>query len=330
MDVLSDVLAAVRLNGAIFFDIDAGTPWVGETPPAKVVAPAIMPGADHVIMFHLVMSGECWAALGEGAQAPVRLSPGDVVVFPRGHANVMSSAPGARGATDMSLYHRPVDSPLPFRLRHGGEGPERTRFVCGFLGCDARPFNPLLSALPAMILYRAPDDGSGWALDLFRMALAEGSRPRAGAETVLAKLSELMFVDTVRRYLETLPGESRSWLSGLRDPHVGQALLLIHSQPTREWTLEELARHVGLSRSGFADRFASFVDMSPMQYIARWRMQLAAALLEQSSVSIAQAAAEVGYESEAAFNRAFKKLIGIPPGAWRRSRRAVPGSAPAM
>lgn len=327
MDVLSDVLAAVRLNGAIFFDIDAGTPWVGESPPAPAIAAAIMPGADHVIMFHLVMSGACWAALGDGSQPPVPLAPGDVVVFPRGHANVMSSAPGLRGSPNMSLYHRPIDSPLPFHLRHGSEGPERTRFVCGFLGCDARPFNPLLSALPEIVVYRAPEDGSGWALDLFRMALAEESRPRAGAETVLAKLSELMFVDTVRRYLAGLPGESRTWLAGLRDPHVGEALLLIHGQPAHDWTLDELARRVGLSRTTFAERFASFVHMPPMQYLARWRMQRATHLLDSPGISIAEAAAEVGYESEAAFNRAFKKLIGVPPGAWRRNRRAAPHPA---
>jgi AraC-like DNA-binding protein len=324
MDVLSDVLAAVRLNGAVFFDIDAGTPWVGESPPSSVIAPSIMPGAEHLIMFHLVMSGSCWAALGSGDdQQAVRLAPGDVVVFPNGHQNVMSSSPGARGEPNMSIYHRPVDQPLPFYLRHGSEGPERTRFVCSFLGCDSRPFNPLLSALPDMICARNPE-GGGWVVDLFRVALAEADRRRAGTETVLAKLSELMFVEVLRRHIETLPADSRGWLSGLRDKHVGEALKLIHGRPSRAWTLDELAHDVGLSRTTFADRFVHYVGMPPMQYLARWRMQLAARKLENPGVSIAEVAAEVGYESEAAFNRAFKKLIGVPPGSWRRSKVTAP------
>ena len=294
--VLSDVLAAVRLKGAIFFDIDAGAPWVGESPSSQVIAPAIMPDAEHVIMFHLVMSGSCWAAVGTGEQQAVRLAPGDVVVFPNGHENVMSSAPGERGTPDMSIYRRPVDSPLPFNLRHGSEGPERTRFVCGFLGCDTRPFNPLLSALPDMITAHNARDGGGWVADLFNVALAEGDRRRAGTETILSKLSELMFVEVVRRHIESLPEDSRGWLSGLRDRHVGEALKLIHGRPRHGWSLEGLARDVGLSRTTFADRFVHYVGIPPMQYLARWRMQLAARQLETPGIPIAQIAADVGYE----------------------------------
>lgn len=323
MDVLSNVLAAVRLKGAIFFDIDAGNPWVGESPSGAEIAPAIMPDAEHIIAFHLIMSGSCWAAVGDSAGDAVRLSAGDVVVFPNGQENVLSSAKGERSTPNMSIYHRPVDRPLPFNLRHGGEGPERTRFVCGFLGCDTRPFNPLLSALPDLIHARSPANGGGWVADLFTVALAEGDRRRAGTETVLAKLSELMFVEIVRRHLETLPEDSRGWLSGLRDRHVGEALKLIHGRPTHGWTLDALAREVGLSRTTFADRFVHFVEIPPMQYLARWRMQLAARQLETPGIGIAQVAANVGYESEAAFNRAFKKLIGMTPGNWRRRPETV-------
>jgi AraC-like DNA-binding protein len=279
-----------------------------------------MPGAEHVIHFHAVMSGNCWAGLSNESQPQVLAHPGDIIIFPKGHANVLSSTPGERDTPNMSMYRRPIDQPLPFNLRHGSDGPERTRFICGYLGCDARPFNPLLSSLPDLMLATRPSDGSGWVTDLFRVALAEGDRKRAGSETVLAKLSELMFIEVVRRHVEALPEDSRGWLSGLRDRHIGEALKLIHGQPTRNWTLDGLAHEVGLSRTTFADRFAHYVEIPPMQYLARWRMQLAARRLENPGASIAEVAAEVGYESEAAFNRAFKKLIGVPPGAWRRNR----------
>jgi AraC-like DNA-binding protein len=320
MDVLSDVLHAVRLTGAIYFDIDASCPWVGESPGTAEIAAAVMPGAEHVISFHAVMSGSCWAGLGDESAPSVRLNAGDVVVFPRGAANVMSSSPGARGTPNpVAMYYRPIDRNLPFELIHGGGGEERTRFICGYLGCDARPFNPLLAALPDMLCAHKPSQGNGWVTDLFRVALLEGVSGRAGAETILAKLSELMFVEVVRCHVETLPAGSRGWLSGLRDPPVGKALSLIHGRPAEDWTLERLAREVGLSRTVFAERFSHFVQDSPIQYLARWRLQLASRLLERG-VSIAQAAAEVGYESEAAFNRAFKKQVGVPPGSWRRSR----------
>jgi AraC-like DNA-binding protein len=322
MDVLSDVLAAVRLKGAIFFDTDAAKPFVGETPHTALIAPAMFPDSERVIMFHLIVSGTCWAAMGAGTQQPVQLNEGDVIVYPRGHENVLTSSPGERGTVDLSRYRHPVDTTLPFNIHHG-DGPDRTRIVCGFLGCDLRPFNPLLDALPDMI--RVPKSGGpdSWVGDLFSIALTESDRRRAGTETVLARLSELMFVEVVRRHIETLPEDSRSWLAGLRDRHVGAALKLIHGRPAHGWTLEDLAREVGLSRTTFADRFASFVGIPPMQYLARWRMQLAARRLETPGVSIAEVAAEIGYESEAAFNRAFKKLIGIPPGAWRRNPRGA-------
>jgi AraC-like DNA-binding protein len=321
MDVLSDVLRAVRLTGAIYFDIDASSPWVGESPGTAEIAAAVMPGVEHIISFHAVMSGSCWAGLGDGSAPPLRLNAGDVVVFPGGAPNVMSSSPGMRGEPNpIAMYYRPIGRSLPFALMHGGGGDKRTRFVCGYLGCDARPFNPLLAALPNILCARKPVDGNGWVTDLFRLALVEGSSGRAGGETILAKLSELMFVEVIRRHLETLPQGSRGWLSGLQDPHVGEALRLIHSRPAEDWTLERLAREVGLSRTIFAARFSHYVEVSPLQYLTRWRLQLAGRLLEQRGVSIAQAGAEVGYESEAAFNRAFKKQVGVPPGSWRRSR----------
>lgn len=328
MDVLSDVLSAVRLSGAVYFDIDAGDPWIGESPGTAAIAAAIMPGAEHVISFHVVLSGGCWATVAGSDVAPVWLEAGDVVVFPGGAPNVLSSSPGVRGkANPLAMYYRPVDELLPFELIHGGDGAEQTRFVCGFLGCDVRPFNPLLAALPPMLRISMMQDAMGIAA-LFRMALAEGRAGRAGSETVLARLSEVMFVEVLRRHLETLPPDAGGWLTGLRDPHLGAVLRLIHSRPAEAWTLHSLARAAGLSRSVLASRFSAQMAISPMHYLANWRMQLAARQLEDPRRSIAQVAADVGYESEAAFHRAFKKLVGIPPGAWRRNRSI--GAKPAV
>jgi AraC-like DNA-binding protein len=318
MDVLSDVLRAVRLTGAVYFDIDAGSPWTGESPGSSQIAAAVMPGAEHVISFHAIVAGSCWAALSDGSATPVQLREGDIVVFPGGAPNVMSSRPGARGQPDMAMYYRPIDQQLPFTLLHGGTGNERTRFVCGYLGCDVRPFNPLLASLPPLVVVSKPLDEDNWIIDILRLTLTEGSSQRAGGETILAKLSELMFVEVLRRYLAALPADSTGWLSGLRDTHIGEALRLLHSRPSEDWTLDRLAQAVGLSRTIFVSRFTHYVENPPMQYLARWRLQLAARLLERPGVSIGQAAAEVGYESEAAFNRAFKRFVGIPPGTWRK------------
>lgn len=326
MDVLSDVLNAIRMTGAIYFDIDASSPWIGETPPTPRIAAAVMPQAEHIISFHAVISGSCWAAIGDGSLPPVQVNAGDIVVFPGGAPNVLSSSKGARAQPDMTMYYNPIDDHLPFTILHGGGGPERTRFICGYLGCDTRPFNPLLAALPAMLCARKPADGREWVIDMFKLALAEGGSHRVGGETILAKLSELMFVEVIRTHIESLPEDSRGWLSGLRDPHVGEALRLIHSRPGEDWTLERLAHRIGLSRTTFSARFTHYVGVSPMHYVARWRLQLAARLLERPGVSIAQAAAEVGYESEAAFNRAFKKLVGVPPGTWRKGHAALAAS----
>lgn len=324
MDVLSDVLRAVRLTGALYFDIQASAPWVGESPSTSEIAAAIMPGVEHVISFHAIIAGSCWASLGDGSGTSLLLHAGDVVVFPGGASNVLGSSPGIRGKPDLTMYYRPVETDLPFTVLTGGGGKERTRVICGYLGCDARPFNPLLATLPSLLCVRAPADSSGWVTDLFRVALAEGGSKRAGTETILAKLSELMFVEVLRRHIETLSADSSGWLSGLRDPHIGAALRLIHARPAEDWTLERLAQEIGLSRSVFASRFAAYVEVSPMHYVARWRLQLASRLLEQPGLSVAEAGCRVGYASEAAFNRAFKKYIGVPPGEWRKRRCLSP------
>jgi AraC-like DNA-binding protein len=317
LDVLSDVLRAVRLTGAIFFHVDAQAPWVAGTPAAAKIARSVMPEAEHVIMFHAVTEGACWLEVDNDQKAPLRLVTGDIVVLPMGEAHAFCSTPGMRAQPDLGLYYRPTDKPLPFAVGLGASDGPRTKFVCGYLGCDARPFNPILPALPQILHARAAE-GTGYLTQLIKVAVDETATRRSGGETVLAKIAELMFVEVVRRHIDLLPADASTWLAGLRDPHVSGALRLMHARPAEAWSVDRLSQEVGLSRSVFAERFAHFVQDTPMQYLTRWRMQLATRLLEQPGAGLAQIANEVGYESEAAFNRAFKKCVGVPPGAWRR------------
>jgi AraC-like DNA-binding protein len=312
-DVLSDVLRAVRLSGAVFFDFELSSPWFAEAPPSSEIAERVMPGAERVIEYHLIARGGCWGHVD--GREPIRLNEGDLIVFPQGDAHNLSSAPGLRGTPDMSLFTRPIPA-LPMVGEFGGGGPERTRIICCFLGFDERPFNPLLSALPAVIHLAASDATTGWLATLLHIAARESGSARAGSENVLARLSELMFVEALRRYIEALPAAEIGWLAGLRDPVVGQALAALHASPAEAWTVERLARLVGVSRSVLAEKFTEMVGQPPIQYLALWRMQLAARLLSEGR-QVAAVASSVGYESEAAFSRAFKKMVGQAPGTWR-------------
>ena len=313
MDALSDVLRAVRLSGAFFFDVQARAPWVAETPQGKSVVGAMFPGtgSDHLICYHALLEGSCWCTLD--GEEPLRLEAGDIVVLPHGDTHVLTTDLGLRQAPNMSMYRMPEEGRLPSRISVGADG-SPAHFVCGFLACDSRPYNPLLTALPRVL--RVQDHSSGPLGAYFRAALAE-SKGRMGGECMLGRISELMFVDVVRRYLESLPQDRMSWLSGLRDPYVGRALTALHEQPSRDWTIESLAQVAALSRSAFAERFVQFVGQPPMQYVTNWRMQLATIYLRKGTESIASVANRVGYDSEAAFSRAFKKAVGSPPSEWR-------------
>jgi len=320
VDVLSDVLRAVRLTGAIYFDIHAHAPWIAESPPMASICAKVMPEFEHVVCFHIILDGWCWAQLADESQPPIRLDAGDVVIFPGGDGHVMGTEQGKRSVPDMAMYYRPNDARLPFVFSEFGGNGEQARFVCGYLGCDAKPFNPLLGALPRLLHVRGDRSDGNLVQQLIRVALQEIRSPRAGGETILSKLSELMFLHAVRQHVDSLPDESTGWLAGLRDRYVGAALRLMHGCPAQCWTLDALAREVGLSRSAFSERFARIMGEPAMHYLGKWRLQLAANSLGRG-MSIAQTASEVGYESEAAFNRAFKRQVGAPPGAWRRNSR---------
>lgn len=244
------------------------------------------------------------------------LASGDIVVLPHGDTHVLASAPDLRRTPDMSLYRLPENGELPLHIAMGAASQEaQAQIVCGFLGCDARPYNPLLNALPRVI--RVRDQPGGPLSAYVRFALAESKEPRIGSQWILNHLSELMFVNVVRNYLEALPAGQNTWLGALRDPLVGRALTALHRDPARGWTIESLARKAGLSRSALAERFSQFVGQPPMQYLTHWRMQLAANQLRSGAESIVVIANRVGYESEAAFSRAFRKIVGVPPSQWR-------------
>ena len=320
-DALSDVLSAVQLSGSVFFDVVARSPWVAEAPPAAQIAGEVAPGAQHVIEYHVVTRGTCWISLvGELAFEPVRLGEGDIAVIPHGDPHVVSSAPGMRATPNLEAHRRPENAnALPFSIRTGSEGPSDTHLICGFFSCDARPFNPLLDSLPRFMRFsRDQSRGSQGLLDQFiGFASAETGNKRAGSQSILNRLSELMFVEIIRLHMDQLSNNNTGWLAGLRDPLVGRVLTLLHARPAHAWTLEELASEAAASRSALADRFVQIVGCPPIQYLTQWRMQIAAKRLADPTVKIAAVAHEVGYESEAAFSRAFKKFVGRSPSQWR-------------
>jgi AraC-like DNA-binding protein len=330
-DTLSDLLRAVRLRGALFYYIECAEPWVAETPPSREIIPAILPGVEHLIEFHGVARGSCWAAIV--GEEPLRLNEGDIVMFPQGDAHVISSAPGMRAVADRDAFFTPRPPQLPFALsargaelapRTDGADTGQTTVVCGFIGCDARPFNPLLASMPRML--RMPGlaaDGGSWISTFLHAAVDESSRKRPGGEAVLERMTEMMFVEVLRRYVDGLAPEQTGWLAGMRDPAVGRALALLHEKPAEAWTLERLGEAAAMSRSSLHERFVYFLGQPPMQYLAQWRMQLAVQRLRDSDAKVIDIALDVGYENEAAFSRAFKRTVGNSPGAWRRAYRAA-------
>jgi len=321
-DILSDVLKEVHLSGALFFDIEGRAPWVAEAPPSCAFKALIMPHAQHVINYHVVANGVCWARLLDSADEPVRLTAGSVIVFPQGQPHVLSSEPGLREPFDPAIFDAPQPEGLkPLMLSRNGDGPQTVRLICGFLGCDVVPFNPLLEALPPMLVITdGYSERDGWLASLIRAAAAEGRDSRGGGRNVLSRLSELIFIEAIRIHAERLSEDARGWLAALRIPHVARALTLLHENPARGWTLSSLARAVGVSRTVLADTFREALGVPPMSYLASWRMQVAAGQLADTDRPVYLIAEAVGYESEASFSRAFRRATGLSPGIWRSER----------
>lgn len=323
MDALSEVLRVVCLNSAVFYSARFSAPWCFSSPDARAVMQTLQPGAERMVIFHLITEGQCRLEV-EGAP-PRILQAGDIIVFPHGDAHLMASGPDVVPAP-------PVDLPAllrrgPREMRYGGGG-EITRCICGFLSCDPRLGRSILNALPRVLTVNLRGQGDpGWLESSIRYAVGEAAAARPGGAGVLAKLSEVLFVETLRRYMEQLPAEHTGWLAGVRDRVVGKALALLHGQPARAWTVETLARECNTSRSVLAERFTHYVGQSPMHYLARWRLALAAGMLRSSSLSITHVAKDVGYETDPAFTRAFRREFGVPPAAWRGGKGAVASGA---
>jgi AraC-like DNA-binding protein len=317
MDALSDVLKVAHLTGGVFLRADFFAPWcMAARVPAEQCQPALGP-ASHIILYHYVVEGALRVRVGEDGPE-VLVVAGEAILLPRNDPHLMGSDLSLRPVAGRDIVHPPKDGGL-YSIHHGGNG-ERTQVVCGFLGCASAKDNPVISTLPPMLKFTVDEGAAGeWIRSTFRYGAEEVSAGRPGSETVLAKLSELLFVEAVRRYAESLPDGQTGWLAGLREPYVGRALALLHRDTTRRWTLDDLGREVGLSRSALADRFIRLIGMPPMHYLAHWRMHVATQKLRNTNASLAQVAESVGYESEAAFSRAFKKAFNVAPATWRRS-----------
>ena len=321
MDALSDVLRVVRLSGAIYLDGEFSAPWCVIGRADSELCEGYLTSSERIVSFHFITGGACWARLPDDPASALRIEAGEILVVPQGESHILGSATNLQPVSSSAMLARHLQSTPGqiVKLRHGGDGPV-TRMVCGFLGSENVLENPLLSALPRIFKVDMRGAHTTWLESSLQFAAAEAAQTRSGSATVLGKLSELLFVEAIRRYIDTLPADQKGWLAGLRDRFVGRALGLLHTRPAENWTVEDLAKEVGLSRSALAQRFGEFVGAPPMQYLARWRLQLAAQQLRGGSKTLAVVAEGVGYESEAAFNRAFKREFGMSPAAWRRAR----------
>jgi AraC-like DNA-binding protein len=320
MDAFSEILSGVKLNGAVFFSAEFSAPWGFSAPQSKIMAEDLSPGAEHLVLYHFLIDGGAFVKLTDGDS--LELKPGEVVIFPHGHAHDMSSGKGTKAPFPSYGIGSKVKARDLSPLQAGGGG-DTARFVCGYMTCDPYMSRPILSGLPPVLKVNIRADRSGqWLENSILHMVEEAASGRVGSEAMLAKLSEALFVDTLRRYVAGLPEKQLGWLTGSRDPIVGKSLGLMHSRVAHPWTIADLADEVGISRSALVERFTRYLSEPPMTYLTRWRLQLAARTLERSSRGVAEIAADVGYESEAAFNRAFKREYGQPPGRYRNDQKS--------
>lgn len=318
-DLLSEILRAVKLDAAFYFNAEFSAPWTVHSPSSCHVAPYLAPGAEHLVIFHLVIEGNMYARLENGER--VQLGPGDIVTFPHGDAHVLGNGPDTLHIEASETLSHILNQGLKM-ARFGGGG-ELTRVVCGYMAIDPRLCREILTGLPPVLKVNIGNDPSGhWIENSIRFSVTQAAAADAGSNAVLARLSETLFIETIRRYIQDAPRGESGWVAGAGDPFVGQALSILHRQAHQPWTIAALAQRVGISRSVLAERFKSYLGESPMAYLTRWRLQLGAKLLTSTRRSVAEISAEVGYESESAFNRAFKREFGLPPARYRNEFRA--------
>lgn len=325
MDVLSEVLKAVKLDGAIFFNAEFSAPWCFRSPSSRILAPYLSPDSGHVIIFHLLTDGRGYAQV-EGDDQAVPLNAGDIIIFPHGDPHIMRNGSPVKAVDNEQELQRVLSQGL--KVSRLGGGGEVTKFICGYMACDPQLSGVFLGGLPPIMKVHIRNDASGqWLENSLRYSVDNADASGPGGETVLAKLSEVLFIETLRRYIAQLPQEQTGWLAGVRDPEVGRALALLHRKPAHPWTIATLANEVGISRSVLAERFRRYLPETPIAYLTRWRLQLGAQLLKSTSSSVAQIAGDVGYESEPSFNRAFKREFGLPPARFRSESRSSTSQA---
>ena len=319
MDALSDILRVARLSGGVFFNAEFSAPWCIAARLAPDFCAPFLGAADHLIPYHYVVDGEMDAALPN--QLPQRLCSGEVVLFPRNDFHLIGSdvslSPVPAAAVILAGGNRIVQP-----VRHGGGG-DAAHMVCGYLGSNSDLINPIVSTLPPSLILKVDETpAADWIRSTFQFAAHEMADGQTGSTAVLSKLSELLFVEAVQHYVRSIPEGQTGWLAGLRDPAVSRALGLMHASMGQAWSVEKLAREAGLSRSGLAERFTRVIGVAPMHYLADWRLQVAGQKLKDSNDPLVQIAEQVGYESEAAFSRAFKKKFGAAPATWRRAQQS--------
>jgi AraC-like DNA-binding protein len=319
MDALSELLRVIKLDSAIFFNCEFSSPWCFRAPAGEYAARLLAQNGRHVIVFHLLVRGRAYVHLEGGER--VLLADGDIVALPHGHPHLLGNGEGAFQIDGVRALPKVLTRGLEL-LQIGGGG-ERSLFVCGFLSCDPTLSKTFLQALPPLFKVNISEEPSGrWLENSLRFAVDEATAAREGASAMLAKLSEVVFVETVRRHIRALPETETGWLAAARDGHVGRALYLFHQRPAHPWTMPGLAKEVGVSRSVLAERFRHYLGQPPMAYLTQWRLQLGArALTSNSQRSVAEIASDVGYETEASFNRAFKRHFHLPPGRYRTKSR---------
>lgn len=324
VDVLSEVLKVVKLQGALFYNAEFSSPWSVYAASSASLARFFATGTEHVIVYHLLTEGHASARLKDGER--LLLQAGDIVMIPHGDPHIVENGPDTPPVDNSENLGAVLAQGL--KLWRLGGGGEVSRFICGYMACEPRLSQSFLSGLPPIFKVNIRNDASGrWLENSIRFSVDQADASRAGREAVLSKLSEVLFVEILRMYIAQLPPQQTGWLAGARDAEVGKTLALMHRDPSRPWTIASLAKESGMSRSVLAERFRHYLNESPMAYLTRWRLQLGAQMLASTSHSVAQIAPEVGYESEAAFNRAFKREFKLPPARFRTRSRSNSAAA---
>jgi AraC-like DNA-binding protein len=318
MDALSELLRVVKLSGAMFYVAECSKPWRVLSPPSHKLGKYVAPHASHVIEFHLAVRGSGYVRVGAETMP---FAAGDLFMIPHGDAHEMGNGTGVPLLDSEPGLPALLSGEL-LRSRIGGGG-EETHLVCGYLACEAALMRPVLAGLPRVVRVHLRNDRAGeWLENSIAHAVERASSAAPGSHVILARLAEVLFTDALQRYLSQLPPGRTGWLAGAADEAVGRALTALHRNPKHPWTLEELAAESRVSRSVLTERFAKYLGQSPIAYLGDWRLELAAESLRSSSRSVSEIAGEVGYDSEAAFNRAFKRHFGSPPAQYRRTERA--------